>query len=308
MWRLNHHCGASSSQNQVLGELRAHGGQYSQSDLQVVSWDRPLQGDLAAALTAVVGEGEAAGLRWRPAARGVEAERGEALPAGSAHKEGAFLLLGSGGLARVEDGCARPYQARPARDAGELRNLIRLRDGLVQLLELEASGADDVACDRRAGGSTAATTSTGTATGRSTGSRRCAPAGPIPAAARTSSAVRSRRWGASATTPTTAACWPSFAVAGRGVELLRASDQDSLMHLDPSTQFEIGIALAYASNRNTWAALNEIEALAATQTRDRAHFGRGWLSEASQDSGSRCITRKRLKRPFAWPSQMRVGC
>ena len=134
---------------QVLGELRATGGQYHEADLQVVARPERLEASLAAGLGAVVGEGRHRGLTWSPgAAMSVEAGAAEALAAGSAHKEGSFLVVASGALARVVEGAARPYEARPARDAVELRSLIRLRDAMGRLLDLEAAGADDAACDR----------------------------------------------------------------------------------------------------------------------------------------------------------------
>ncbi|HEU5002562.1 MAG TPA: SNF2-related protein [Actinomycetota bacterium] len=132
---------------QILGELRATGGQYSELDLQVVAGPEPLETSLAAALAAVVGEGKRRALTWSQAPD-TEVDGGdlEILPVGSAHKEGSFLVLPSGALARVVQGAARPYEAKPARDAGELRGLIRLRDAMGQVLDLEAAGADDVAC------------------------------------------------------------------------------------------------------------------------------------------------------------------
>ncbi len=54
----------------------------------------------------------------------------------------------------------------------------------------------------------------------------------------------------------------SFRVATEGVELLRSTEDDALVRLDDDLQFELGRALAYAANRNTFAAINEIGAMA----------------------------------------------
>jgi hypothetical protein len=112
-----------------------------------------------------------------------------------------------GGLARVVDGVGIPYEAKPARDAAELRALIRLRDAMGSLRDLEAAGADDVASDlaaqpllRRVRGSVRS---------RSTASRRCAPGGPTPRRGRRCIGRPCLRWAGSATIRTTARCWRS---------------------------------------------------------------------------------------------------
>lgn len=53
----------------------------------------------------------------------------------------------------------------------------------------------------------------------------------------------------------------SFQLAGEGVQLLRSSDDLLLAMVDGDLQFEIGRALAYAANQNTFAAINEIESM-----------------------------------------------
>lgn len=53
----------------------------------------------------------------------------------------------------------------------------------------------------------------------------------------------------------------AFNVAGEGVELIRSTDDALLAALDEGLQFEIGRALAYAANRNTFSAINEIESM-----------------------------------------------
>jgi hypothetical protein len=52
-----------------------------------------------------------------------------------------------------------------------------------------------------------------------------------------------------------------FSVATHGVELLRASDREMIEGLDKQVQYQIGLGLAYAANQNTWAAINEMQAM-----------------------------------------------
>jgi len=59
----------------------------------------------------------------------------------------------------------------------------------------------------------------------------------------------------------------SFNVAGEGVELLRSADDARLAALDEGLQFEVGRALAYAANQNTFAAINEIESMTGSLDR-----------------------------------------
>jgi hypothetical protein len=55
----------------------------------------------------------------------------------------------------------------------------------------------------------------------------------------------------------------SYAVAGEGVELLRMSGREALAELDEELLREIGLTLAYAAARNTYAAMNDIDEIAA---------------------------------------------
>ncbi|MGH2718115.1 MAG: DEAD/DEAH box helicase family protein, partial [Actinomycetota bacterium] len=129
----------------VLGELRATGGQYSGTDLQVVADGGALESRLAEALAGIVAGARRAGLVWQPAAVPVATDA-EALPPAQ-HKEGSFLVLASGRFAQVVHGTASPYEPRPAKDGGELASLIRLRDAMGELLDLEATGAEDAPCE-----------------------------------------------------------------------------------------------------------------------------------------------------------------
>jgi len=68
---------------------------------------------------------------------------------------------------------------------------------------------------------------------------------------------------------------PSFQAVGAGVGLLRSTEDDVLARLDDDLQFELGRALAYAANRNTFAAINEIEGMTHNLPRWPAALRRG---------------------------------
>jgi hypothetical protein len=54
-----------------------------------------------------------------------------------------------------------------------------------------------------------------------------------------------------------------FKIAGEGVNVFRAIRRDDLGQLDKDLQRELGTTLAYAANNNTFAAINEVETMAA---------------------------------------------
>ena len=127
----------------VLGELSAVHGAYRADDLVVTA-----AGDtgpaLARALDRIAGSARARRLTWTPAAG---PGSGAPLPAGPdgnsvRQPDGYLQPHGDGTFTRVADGQAEPFPV-PRRQAGELRQLLGLRDTATALLEAEAASPDD---------------------------------------------------------------------------------------------------------------------------------------------------------------------
>jgi N12 class adenine-specific DNA methylase len=133
----------------VLGDLANVHGQYNDHDLTVrPTGDGPLATDLAGVLTGITATAVRDGLAYQlpttprtgaPVTRSVEVD------VEAWHKEGSLLTTPTGLFARVEAGVPRPYMPTPRKDTAELRALVRLRDSLYRLLDLESAGWDDTA-------------------------------------------------------------------------------------------------------------------------------------------------------------------
>ena len=127
----------------VLGELAAVHGAYRADDLVVTA-----VGDtgpaLAAALDRIAGSARARRLTWAPAAgTGPGAPLPAAPDGNSARQPDGFLQSHADGtFTRIADGQAEPFPV-PRRQAGELRQLLGLRDAATALLEAEAASPDD---------------------------------------------------------------------------------------------------------------------------------------------------------------------
>jgi N12 class adenine-specific DNA methylase len=130
----------------VLGELRAQHGQYGQDDVEVRPHPGPLAPRLTAALHDIVVEAAAAGLvlstRELATARDPEGETVVDADIGPHHVERSLLLAATGAFAKVSGGVPVAYQP-PARQAGELANLIELRDAYFELIDAQAVSSDD---------------------------------------------------------------------------------------------------------------------------------------------------------------------
>jgi N12 class adenine-specific DNA methylase/SAM-dependent methyltransferase len=143
--------------DRILGQLRASGGQYSATDLDVIPGPEPLADRLAEARRRVVAEACGAGLGWA-ARTGAAPSATAGADVGRSHKEGAILLARSvaagfeptepkeGRFFRVVNGVAEPFEPKPAKDRAELAALLGLRDAFIELLELEATTRDDEVC------------------------------------------------------------------------------------------------------------------------------------------------------------------
>ncbi len=137
---------------QVLGEMGAAHGQYNQADLAVRPWDRPLAEDLGQGLARVTTEARASGLVLAPPSvpppersTPKRPQLGNAVVA-RYHKEGSIVAtLLEGGFARITAGLPEPFTPRPKSDRAELAALIGLRDAWAELLESQATNADDAA-------------------------------------------------------------------------------------------------------------------------------------------------------------------
>ncbi len=131
---------------QVLGRLGMGRGLYRDNELTVEP-----TGDLLPALEAglgrIVADAGRRGLGYqaRPPASGQGPARlGQPGDEGSARfaQEGGFALTGAG-VVRIEEGQARPYRPRYARDTPELRRLIALRDAARAVLGAQVADAPD---------------------------------------------------------------------------------------------------------------------------------------------------------------------
>jgi N12 class adenine-specific DNA methylase/SAM-dependent methyltransferase len=127
----------------VLGELTLGRGMYGPGEL-LVTGPESAAGSLGVALSALVDEALERGLGI-----GAPLAQASSRPAGSAAEpsrrpEGYLEALASGGFTRIADGYACSLDV-PKAQAAELRQLLRLRDTVVALLEAEAGSIDDTA-------------------------------------------------------------------------------------------------------------------------------------------------------------------
>ncbi|MEU7802640.1 UvrD-helicase domain-containing protein [Micromonospora arborensis] len=127
----------------VLGELATGDGLYRSAELSVVGDPAAAPAQLAAALDQISAEAREAGLTMTPLDPAQLVSRPAALlptklsrPSGylEAHRDGSFT--------RWDENGAEPYHP-PKSQAAELRDLLRLRDAAVKLLEAEAATVED---------------------------------------------------------------------------------------------------------------------------------------------------------------------
>jgi N12 class adenine-specific DNA methylase/predicted RNA methylase len=126
--------------DRVLGELGAIHGAYRADDL-VVSAAGDTAPALADALDSVAASARERGLTWAPAAAAAAGKPG---PAASRSREpdGYIRALGDGTFTQVLNGAERLREV-PRSQAGELRELIGLRDTVRALLDAESASAED---------------------------------------------------------------------------------------------------------------------------------------------------------------------
>jgi N12 class adenine-specific DNA methylase/SAM-dependent methyltransferase len=125
----------------VLGEMSAGHGAYRGGDL-VVTGDHAAPA-LLAVLARLPAEARARGLTWTPApagSPGTTASRPR--PAAAGRPDGYLSADLDGTFTRVENGLAVPCRV-PRTQAAELRQLLRLRDSVLTLLDAEAGSLDD---------------------------------------------------------------------------------------------------------------------------------------------------------------------
>jgi N12 class adenine-specific DNA methylase len=126
----------------VLGELAAVHGAYRAGDLVVTAAD-DIGSALAAALDRIARSARARQLTWTPATGPEPVPLPAAADENSARQPDGFVRShGDGTFTRVADGQAEPFPV-PRRQAGELRQLLGLRDAAIALLEAEAASPDD---------------------------------------------------------------------------------------------------------------------------------------------------------------------
>jgi SAM-dependent methyltransferase len=128
----------------VLGTVGLGRGMYRDGELIVRSDGRDVAEALRAAVAIVVGDGRAAGLTWLPAAGVVARGPGEGGAANLApwHREGSIVRTDAG-FARLVGARLERYVPVPASDGRELAAVCDLRDALFDLLERQATAADD---------------------------------------------------------------------------------------------------------------------------------------------------------------------
>jgi len=126
---------------QVLGQPAVSGGMSNDHDLAVVG-DRDAAGALAAALQRAAEQALERGLAYTPGPPAGQPRPVALVEAGPRRPDGYLRALPDGSFTVEVDGAAQPHPV-PARQAGELRALLRLRDTVVQLLEAEAASVDD---------------------------------------------------------------------------------------------------------------------------------------------------------------------
>lgn len=126
----------------VLGRMRATGGAYGADDMTVEPAGDTIT-ELDRALAEITSNARQDGLTWTPAAGTPAAP---AVIASAADRErypdGFMRVLADGVFTRVVDGTAVRHPV-PASQAGELRQLLGLRDTVRALLEAETASPDD---------------------------------------------------------------------------------------------------------------------------------------------------------------------
>jgi N12 class adenine-specific DNA methylase/predicted RNA methylase len=125
----------------VLGDLSIGRGMHGPGELLVTGGD-PAAVSLAAALDRLVEEAHRGGLTMSQGASEEPSRPVALVGARSERPEGFLEATPAGGFTSVIDGAALPHRV-PISQAVELRQLLRLRDSVVALLEAEASSIDD---------------------------------------------------------------------------------------------------------------------------------------------------------------------
>ncbi|MDP9420723.1 MAG: methyltransferase domain-containing protein, partial [Actinomycetota bacterium] len=130
----------------VVGRLGLARGMYRQRELTVEA-DGPLAEGLARALAAMVDDARRRSTTYQPRSHPVGDDK-EAVGAGAGAvalgQQGSFVVIPSGGVARVQGSAAVAYQPRVAGDAHELARLIGLRDAASAVLAVQlAEGSDE---------------------------------------------------------------------------------------------------------------------------------------------------------------------
>ena len=127
----------------VLGEMKAVRSVYRAGDLGVVSAE-PAAPALADVLGQIAARARGLGLTWTASTALPAAARAASLPDGAASSQPeGYLRAGlDGTFTRVEQGRSLPYPV-PRTQEGELRQLLRLRDTVIALLEAEAGSMED---------------------------------------------------------------------------------------------------------------------------------------------------------------------
>jgi len=126
--------------DRVLGELGAIHGAYRADDL-VVNAAGDTTPTLADALDSVAASARERGLTWTPAAPAA-ADKLEPAASRSREPDGYIRALGDGTFTQILNGAERPHEV-PRSQAGELRELIGLRDTVRALLDAESASAED---------------------------------------------------------------------------------------------------------------------------------------------------------------------
>jgi N12 class adenine-specific DNA methylase/SAM-dependent methyltransferase len=125
----------------VLGDLAVGHGMHGPGELLVTSAN-PATASLRAALDRLVDEARRTGMTLA-ARTGREASRPVALTGARSERPDGFLEVSrSGGFTCIANGHANQHRV-PGTHVAELRQLLGLRDGVVALLEAEASSIDD---------------------------------------------------------------------------------------------------------------------------------------------------------------------
>ncbi|MEJ3743140.1 SNF2-related protein [Actinomycetes bacterium KLBMP 9797] len=124
----------------VLGRMGT-GGLHREDEL-VIKGDRDCAPALAAALREIIAEAETRGLRYSSLPAQAQRQPIALVAATQQQPEGYFAALPDGRFTQVADGQPQPYSP-PKTQAQELRELLRLRDTAMRLLEAEAATRDD---------------------------------------------------------------------------------------------------------------------------------------------------------------------